>query len=62
MKFPDEAMLGRTPPFRRLGSQHLREALDLAEIRCLGVRAAIFDEGQPARRFHLLLSGHIRFA
>ena len=62
MKFPDEAMLGRTPPFRRLGSQQLREALDLAEIRCLGVRAAIFDEGQPARRFHLLLSGHIRFA
>ena len=50
------------PPFRRLAPQHLHEALGLAEVRRFDTGVAVFDQGQPVRRFHLLLSGHIRFA
>ncbi len=60
MNMPDEIQLGRTPPFCRLGPQQLRAILDLATAESLSVGAVVFDEGQPARRFHFLLSGHIR--
>lgn len=52
--------LARAPPFCRLAPHQLREILDLSRTRHLPRGALIFDEGQPARRFHLLLSGHIR--
>jgi CRP-like cAMP-binding protein len=61
MHMPDERQLREMPPFCRLVPQQLRDALDLAEARHFTGGALVFDEGQPARRFHLLLSGHIRF-
>lgn len=61
MKMLDIAQLGRTPPFVRLDPRQLRETLDLSEVRRLRGGAIVFDEGQPVRRFHLLLSGSIRF-
>ena len=61
MKLPDAAQLSRMPPFCRLGPAQLRDAIDLAEIRRIAGGAVVFDEGEPVRRFHLLLSGHIRF-
>ncbi|MBC7281582.1 Crp/Fnr family transcriptional regulator [Hoeflea sp.] len=61
MKMLDETRLSRTPPFCQLGMRQLREALDQAEMSCPTGGTVIFDEGQPARRFYLLLSGCIRF-
>lgn len=61
MKMPDEIPLGRMSPFCRLDAQQLREVLDLAESCCPAGGTVIFDEGQSARRFHILLSGHVRF-
>jgi len=60
MHMPDESQLGEMPPFCRLDRLQLRKVLDLAEARHLSGGAVVFDEGQPARRFHLLVSGHIR--
>lgn len=62
MTFSGESMLGRTLPFSGLGATQLRAVLALAEVRRLRADAVVFDEGQPARRFYLLVSGHIRFA
>ena len=61
MRIPDEIPLGLTPPFCRLDARQLREVLDLAEPFCPAGGTVIFDEGQPAWRFHILLSGHVRF-
>jgi len=61
MKIPDHIPLGRLPPFCHLAARQLREVLDLAESSCPAGGTVIFDEGEPARRFHLLLSGHVRF-
>lgn len=61
MKMYDAAGLGRMPPFLGLQPGQLREVLDLAEAQHLNGGAVIFDEGQPVRRFHFLMFGHIRF-
>ncbi|BDA85392.1 hypothetical protein Sa4125_29340 [Aureimonas sp. SA4125] len=61
MKMLDIAQLGRSPPFVRLDQRQLQATLDLSEVRRLRGGAVVFDEGQPVRRFHLLLSGSIRF-
>lgn len=62
MKFPTPALLRQMMPFHRLPPEQLREAFNLAEIRRFESGAVVFDEGQPVLRFHLLVSGHIRFA
>lgn len=62
MKFPTATSLGQTPPFHRVDARQVQEALALAEVRCFDTGVAVFDEGQPVRRFHLLFSGHIRFS
>lgn len=61
MKMLEIAELGRAPPFVHLDQRQLLETLDLSEVRRLRGGAVVFDEGQPVRRFHLLLSGSIRF-
>lgn len=61
MKLPDAAQLSRMPPFCQLGPVQLQNTLDLAEVRRIAGGAVVFEEGQPVRQFHLLLSGHIRF-
>lgn len=57
---PDINQLGAMPPFCRLDPRQLREILALSESRHLIGGATVFDEGQPIRRFHLLMSGNIR--
>ncbi len=57
---PDINQLGAMPPFCRLDPRQLREILALSESRHLIGGATVFDEGQPTRRFHLLMSGNIR--
>jgi len=61
MKIKDEPRLGHMPAFHGLDREQLREALAQAEPKQLTAGAVVFDEGQPARRFYLLMSGHIRF-
>lgn len=61
MKTHDESRLGGMPPFLGLEPTQLREALALAERKRLPAESVVFDERQPAQRFHLLISGHIRF-
>jgi CRP-like cAMP-binding protein len=56
----DESLLGHIPPFRNLSRPEIRAVLDLAEPRRFAASTAIFDEGQFAERFYLLLDGHIR--
>ncbi len=60
MTMPDVSQLAAVPPFCRLNSRQLRAILDLAQVRRLIARELVFEEGQPARQFHLLLSGHLR--
>ena len=61
VNMPDESHLAAVPPFCRLAPRQLRAILDLATVKPLTAGAVVFDEGQTAQRFHLLLSGHIRF-
>ncbi len=60
MQMSEETRLGRTPPFCRLAPTQLRRILGLATTGRHPTGAVLFDEGQPVRRFHLLLSGHVR--
>ena len=60
MNIPDESQLAAVTPFCRLDAPQLREILDLAQVRQLPAGVVVYDEGQPATRFYLLLSGHIR--
>ncbi len=62
MNLLDAARLSQTSPFRRLGVDQLHAALGLAHTKSVVAGAVVFDEGQPARRFHMILSGHIRMA
>ncbi|MBL3594427.1 Crp/Fnr family transcriptional regulator [Rhodovulum sulfidophilum] len=56
----DESLLQDVGPFRRLDRGQIREILDLATARRFDEGAAVFREGHPAERFHLLMDGVIR--
>ncbi|MER2508915.1 Crp/Fnr family transcriptional regulator [Amaricoccus sp.] len=56
----DESLLTGLPPFSRLSRGEVREILDQATPRRYPEGAAVFREGTPAERFHLLLDGFIR--
>jgi len=60
MKIIDEPRLARAPPFRGLDPCQLARVRDLARAECTQIGTVVFDEGQPAGRFYLLLSGHVR--
>lgn len=60
MRLFDERQLARAPPFCRLDQGQLRRVLDLSRMDRAAIGAVVFDEGQPALRFHLILSGHVR--
>lgn len=61
MNMPDRSQLAGVAAFQRLGPGQLRAIFDLAHISRLTAGQVMFDEGQPVRRFHLLLSGHMCF-
>ncbi len=62
MNLLDAALLSRTSPFCRLDVDQRHAALGLAHTKSVEAGAVAFDEGQPARRFYMILSGHIRMA
>lgn len=53
-------MLTHVSPFVRLDKQQIREILDQAVSRHIEKGETVFEEGQEARRFFILLDGHIR--
>lgn len=55
-----ESLLRPLPPFARLQDADIRAILDDAISRTFSAGAAVFDEGEPADRFYLLLDGTIR--
>ena len=56
----DESLLTSLPPFRNFSKTQIRTVLDLATPKRFGRELAVFTEGDPAKRFYLLLDGHIR--
>ncbi|MBV1896541.1 MAG: Crp/Fnr family transcriptional regulator [Rhodobacteraceae bacterium] len=56
----DESLLTSLPPFRNFSKTQIRTVLDLATPKRFGQELAVFTEGDPAKRFYLLLDGHIR--
>lgn len=60
LKNLNESLLINLPPFRKLAKAQIREVLDLATTKRFDPELSVFIEGDPARRFYLLLDGHIR--
>lgn len=56
----DESLISGLPPFTRLSRGQIREILDHATPKRYQEGSAVFREGAPASRFHLLLDGFIR--
>lgn len=56
----DESLLTQIPPFSKLSSEQIRDILDHAVSRRYDAGVAIFEEGQDADRFYMLLDGYIR--
>jgi len=56
----DESLLADLPPFSRLEKRQIRTILDQASSRRYDEGIAIFEEGQPAGRFYMLLDGYVR--
>lgn len=56
----DESLLCDLPPFSRLQTSEIREILDQAHSRRYDAGTTVFEEGQDADRFYLLLDGYIR--
>ncbi|MEX1233496.1 MAG: Crp/Fnr family transcriptional regulator [Roseovarius sp.] len=56
----DESLLTHLPPFSRLQNRQIRTILDQATSRRYASDVAIFEEGQSAERFFMLLDGYVR--
>jgi len=56
----DESLLAPLPPFSRLSRTQIREILDAASSHLIPVGTAVFNEGDKADYFYLLLDGTIR--
>ncbi len=56
----DESLLSHLPPFSRLAKSQIRVILDQATSKRLDAGVAVFNEGDPADRFYMLLDGYVR--
>lgn len=56
----DESLLTHIPPFSLLSHEQIREILDQAMVRRYGEGITVFNEGDPADRFFMVLDGYIR--
>ena len=56
----DESLLTHLPPFSKLEKRQIRTILDQATSRRYDAGVAIFEEGQAAERFYMLLDGYVR--
>ena len=60
LKNLDESLLTSLPPFKNLNTVQIREILDIATPVRIDLGKAVFDQGEVAQKFFLLLDGHIR--
>ena len=60
LKNLDESLLANIPPFRNLERTEIREVLDTATPMRIDSGTAVFNQGDQAEKFFLLLDGHIR--
>lgn len=56
----DESLLTHLPPFSKLERNEIRRVLDQAVSKRYDTGQHIFDEGDPAERFYMLLDGYVR--
>lgn len=56
----DESLLSHLPPFSQLAKSQIRTILDQATSKRLDAGVAVFNEGDPADRFYMLLDGYVR--
>ena len=56
----DESLLTHLPPFSKLDKRQIRTVLDQASAKRFEAGVRIFDEGDPAERFYMLLDGYVR--
>ena len=56
----DESLLAKLPPFAKLSRAQIREILDLAAPRRFEANVTVFEEGEAANCFYLLLDGYIQ--
>lgn len=56
----DESLLTHLPPFSRLDRRQIRTILDQASSRRYEPGTRIFNEGDSAERFFMLLDGYVR--
>lgn len=56
----DESLLADLPPFSRIDGSAIREILDQASSKRYDAGVSIFEEGDYADRFFMLLDGYIR--
>ena len=56
----DESLLVHLPPFSRLDASQIRTILDQATSKRFAAGRSVFDEGEPADRFFMLLDGVVR--
>lgn len=56
----DESLLSHLPPFSRLDRRQIRVILDQATSKRFDAGLAVFNEGDPADRFYMLLDGYVR--
>ena len=56
----DESLLRELSPFSKLDDGQIREILDLARSHRFATDTVVFEEGDMADRFYLLLDGYIR--
>lgn len=56
----DESLLSHIPQFMRLDREQIRDILDQATAHRYDADIAVFEEGETAERFFMLLDGYIR--
>lgn len=56
----DESLLCTLPPFSKLNTEQIREILDHSVSRRFEAGIAVFNEGDVADRFYMLLDGYVR--
>lgn len=56
----DPSLLANLPPFSKLETSAIGEILEQASSRYLDAGVTVFEEGQQADRFYLLLDGYIQ--
>jgi CRP-like cAMP-binding protein len=60
MPAPDVSLVRNFPIFRGIGEEDLRAILAAAQTRRVERKAAVFEQGETATEFYVLLHGHLK--